>query len=121
VAVNCSPLARRNWPSFDLEGDILEVRFAPGEEGDRTGIGRNEDVTVFCNRKYSELHGLTVLAYSKLLALPPQPLTELNEAPVSVQKKVRALLKNQALQPFLSLENGKFRLHDVRVAELAAA
>ncbi|MGH7449803.1 MAG: hypothetical protein ACRENG_00505 [bacterium] len=107
--------------SYDLEGDILEVRFAPGEEGDRTGIGLNEDVTIFCNRKYSELHGLTVLAYSKLLSLPPQPLTELKEFPSSVQKKIRALLQNKALQPFLSLENGNLRLLDVRVAELAAA
>jgi hypothetical protein len=107
--------------SYDLEGDILEVRFAPGEEGDRTGIGLNDDVTIFCDRQYSELHGLTVLAYSKLLALPPQPLTELAEAPASVKQKVLALLKNKALQPFLSLENGNLRLHDVRVAELAAA
>lgn len=107
--------------SYDFEGDILEVRFAPGEEGNRTGIGLNEDVTIFCDRKYSEIHGLTVLAYSKLLALPPQPLTELNEAPTSVQKKVRAFLKSKALQPFLSLENGNLRLHDIRVAELAAA
>jgi hypothetical protein len=107
--------------SYDFEGDILEVRFAPGEEGNRTGIGLNEDVTIFCDRKYFELHGLTVLAYSKLLVLPPQPLTEFNEAPASVQKKVRALLTNKALQPFLSLENGNIRLHDVRVAELAAA
>lgn len=107
--------------SYDLEGDILEVRFALGEEDNRTGIGLNEEVTLFCDRKYSELHGLTVLAYSKLLALPPQPLTELNEAPASVQKKVRALLKNKALQPFLALANGGIRLHDIRVAELAAA
>jgi hypothetical protein len=107
--------------SYDFEGDILEVRFASGEEGNKTGIGLNEDVTLFCDRKYSELHGLTVLAYGKLLALPPQPLTELDEAPTSIQKRVHALLKNKALQPFLSLENDNLRLHDVRVAELAAA
>jgi hypothetical protein len=107
--------------SYDIEGDILEVRFAPGGEDNRTGIGLNEDVTLFCDRKYSELHGLTVLAYSRLLALPPQPLTELEEAPSSVQKKVRALLKSKQLQPFLSLENGNLHLHDVRIAQLAAA
>lgn len=107
--------------SYDIEGDILEVRFAPGVEGNRTGIGLNEDITLFCDHEYSELHGLTVLAYSRLLTLPPQPLTELKEAPSNVQKKVRALLKAKSLQPFLSLENGNLRLRDVRIAQLAAA
>jgi hypothetical protein len=106
--------------SYDQESDILEVRFAVGKKGDRTGIGINEDITLFCDHSFSELHGLTILAYSKLISLPPQPLTELNEAPPIIQEKVRNLLQCKNLQPFLSLENGDVRLHDVRVKQLAA-
>jgi hypothetical protein len=104
---------------YDQEGDILEVRFAAGEEGKRTGIGLNDDVTLFCDLDYSEIQGLTVLAYSKLVALPPQPASELEEAPFEVKEKVRALLQQEKLRPFLSLENGGVRLHDVRVGQLA--
>ena len=107
--------------SYDQEGDILEVRFTTGTMENRIGIGLNEDVTLFCDLNYSELHGLTVLAYSKLISHPPQPTTELNEAPDDIREKVRRLLQSKNIQPFLSLENGDIRLHDVRVAQLAAA
>ncbi|NUO81020.1 hypothetical protein HUU05_13150 [candidate division KSB1 bacterium] len=106
---------------YDQEGDILEVRFAAGKEGKRTGIGLNEDVTLFCDCDYSEIQGLTILAYSKLVALPPQSLSELEEAPCEVKEKVRKLLQGERLQPFLSLENDGLRLHDVRVTQLASA
>jgi hypothetical protein len=36
-------------------------------------------------------------------------------------KKIRKLLRSKTLQPFISIENGGLRLHDVRVAQLAAA
>ncbi len=106
---------------YDQEGDILEVRFAAGEEGKRTGIGLNEDVTLFCDADFSEVLGLTVLAYSKLVALPPQPLSELEEAPTEIKDRVRELLRTQILQPFLALENDGLHLHDVRVTQLAVA
>lgn len=79
--------------AYDQEGDILEVRFMAGKTGNRTGIGLNEGVTLFCDRDYSEIHGLTILAYSKLVSLLPQPLSELDEAPPEIQKNSQIAAK----------------------------
>lgn len=103
---------------YDIEGDILQVQFKPGKPDERTGIGLNEQITIFCDISYQNALGFIALAYSKLLVLPESPLNELNNAPENIQHKIKKLISKPPLNRFLYLVDDKVGLEDVRMSEL---
>jgi len=103
---------------YDEEGDILEVQFALGGQGKRTGISLTEQITIFCDTTFQNPLGFTALAYSKLLALPELYLDELSSAPQNIQKKIKQLISRSPLNHFLYLSENRIGLEDVRISEL---
>lgn len=106
--------------SYDPESDLLEVQFAriPGA---RTGIGLNDQITLFFDETLEHPLGLTATSYTKLLLLEKLPLNELQEAPDEIQKKVRHALQLQPLIRFLHLEGESAVLDDRRISELVSS
>jgi uncharacterized protein YuzE len=102
---------------YDPEGDLLEIQFARTTKASR-GIGLTDQITVFYDEDMEVLLGLTVTSYAKLLAHPRLPLTELLDAPESIQQKVRQSLQRLPLGRFLHLEGNVVELEDVRMSEL---
>ena len=104
--------------SYDPEGDLLEARFTSlGKE--RRGIGLTDQITLFCTPDLKRPLGLTIAAYTRLLAHPRLPLSELDNAPQEIQRSIRALLERPPLSHFIHLEGDTLRLADLRISELA--
>ena len=102
---------------YDPEGDLLEIQFGRTAQASR-GIGLTDQITVFYDEDMEAPLGLTATSYAKLLAHPRLPLTELLDAPVSIQQKVRQSLQRLPLGRFLHLEGDVVELEDVRMSEL---
>lgn len=102
---------------YDPEGDILEVQFKLGQPEKRTGIGLTDQITIFCDTSFQQALGFTALAYSRLIALPETPLTELNQMPQDIQDKIRKLIINSPLNRFFNLINGNIGLRDIKISE----
>ena len=105
---------------YDHEGDLLEVQFASSNTA-RRGIGLTDQITLFCDEHLQVPLGITAAAYSKLLAHPKLPLTELLEAPQDIQQKVLHLLQSPFLTRFIHLENDSIELEDFRMSELVSS
>jgi len=105
---------------YDPEGDLLEVQFAQSRKA-RRGIGLTDQLTLFCDEDLQVPLGFTATAYTRLLACPKLPLTELLEAPREIQQKVRHLLQHPLLTHFIRLENDIIELNDLRMSELTGA
>ena len=104
---------------YDEEGDLLEVQFKSGMADMRTGIGLTSQVTIFCDVTLQQPLGLTVLAYSKLLAFGEFEMDEWDRIPANEQPQVKQLISRYPLNRFLHLVNNKMRLEDVKISELA--
>ena len=102
---------------YDSEGDLLEISFTQTKRT-RRGIGLTDQITVFYDEDMEIPLGLTATSYAKLLAHPGLPLTELSEAPIDIQQKVRQSLQHQPLERFLHIEGDSVALGDIRMSEL---
>ncbi len=103
--------------SYDSDGDVLEVQFAQTTQG-RRGIGLTDQITLFYDENMEIPLGLTAISYAKLLALHRLPLTELLEAPIDIQQKVRLSLQHRPVQRFLHLNGDFIELEDIRMSQL---
>ena len=101
---------------YDHEGDLLEIQFVHSSKV-RRGIGLTEQITLFYDEDLQFPLGLTATSYSKLLAHPQLPLTELLEAPAEIQQKVRESLQNSPLTRFIHLEGDFVDLEDISISE----
>ena len=106
--------------SYDAEGDLLEIQFTQFPES-RRGIGLTEHITVFYDESIETPTGLTVVSYTKLLALSPLPLSELLDAPLQVQGKVKQSLRSHPLSRFIHLKGDSIALEDIRMSDLVHA
>ena len=106
--------------SYDPEGDLLEVQFTTSHIAPK-GIGLTDHITLFCDENFQLPLGLTAMAYTKLLAHPKLPLTELLEAPQDIQQKVRNLLQRSPLAQFIHIEDDSIGLEDFRMSELVTS
>ncbi|MBT5819253.1 MAG: hypothetical protein HOI25_13055 [Proteobacteria bacterium] len=80
---------------------LLHLLYLIGPQVNRGGLPNalaNGAMYFITRHFYMEIPlGLTVTPYAKLLAHPRRALTELSEAPVDIQKKVRQSLQHQPL------------------------
>ena len=106
---------------YDAEGDVLEIKFGSGMKDQRTGIGLTSQVTLFCDHRYERVLGLTIVAYSRLIALGAQPLSELSQAPAEIQEKVKNLLQTKPACLMLTIRNNDLQLEDLHVSKWVAA
>ena len=104
---------------YDEEGDLLEVQFKLGVADMRTGISLTSQITIFCDVTLQQPLGLTVLAYSKLLAYGEFVMDEWDRIPPKMQLQVKLLIARYPLNRFLHLANDKIKLEDVKISELA--
>ena len=103
--------------SYDPEGDLLEARFTSFRT-ERRGIGLTDQITLFCTPDLQTALGITVTAYTRLLAHPSLPLTELDDAPEEIQCRIRTLLEQSPLSYFIHLKGDTLHLADLRISEL---
>ena len=102
---------------YDTEGDLLEIQFSQTSKT-RRGIGLTEQITIFFDEHMTTPLALTVISYTKLLALSTHPLTELPDAPDEVQIMVKQFLQREPLSRFIHLKDENIELEDIRMSEL---
>ena len=92
--------------TYDEDGDILYIAFAPGEKG--TGIELNDHILLRLNKSERRAIGLTLLDYS-VLAQPTElgprsfPLTGLNELSDELRQLVLEVITKAPVNEVLSL------------------
>lgn len=92
--------------TYDEDGDILYIAFAPGEKG--TGIELNDHILLRLNKSERRAIGLTLFDYS-VLAQPTElgprsfPLTGLNELSDELHQLVLEVITKPPVNEVLSL------------------
>jgi len=92
--------------TYDEDGDILYIAFAPGEKG--TGIELNDHILLRLNKSERRAIGLTLLDYS-VLAQPTElgprsfPLASLNELSDELRQLVLEVITKAPVNEVLSL------------------
>ncbi len=92
--------------TYDEDGDILYIAFAPGEKG--TGIELNDHILLRLNKSEGRAIGLTVFDYSVLVQpteLGPRsfPLAGLNELSDELRQLVLEVITKAPVNEVLSL------------------
>lgn len=86
------------------EGDMLSITFGPkGRKG--KGYELSEHIYVRVDSSTYEPLGLTILSYSRLLALGEFPLSFWDELTPEEQETMRTILSNEPLSRFLNLKD----------------
>jgi uncharacterized protein YuzE len=92
--------------TYDEDGDILYIAFAPGEKG--TGIELNDHILLRLNKSERRAIGLTLFDYS-VLAQPTElgprsfPLAGLNELSGELRQLVLEVITRPPINEVLSL------------------
>jgi uncharacterized protein YuzE len=92
--------------TYDEDGDILYIAFAPGEKG--TGIELNDHILLRLNKSERRVIGLTLFDYS-VLAQPTEigprsfPLAGLNELSGELRQLVLEVITKAPVNEVLSL------------------
>lgn len=85
---------------YDPEGDMLSITFgAPGRKG--RGYELSDHIYIRIDLSTYEPLGLTILSYSKLLALGEISLTFWGDLTPEEQDMMRAILNNEPVNRFL--------------------
>ena len=86
------------------EGDMLSITFgAKGRKG--KGYELNEYIYIRIDSSSHEPLGLTILSYSKLLALDGFPLSFWNQLTTEDQNMMRSIFSSEPLNRFLNLKD----------------
>ena len=85
---------------YDPEGDMLSITFgAPGRKG--RGYELSEHIYIRIDLPTHEPLGLTILSYSKLLAVGEVSLSFWDDLTPKEQEMMRAILNNEPVNRFL--------------------
>lgn len=88
---------------YDPDGDMLSITFgAPGRKGQ--GYELSEHIYIRLEAKTQEPLGLTLLSYSKLVALGEVRLTGWGELSPERQDRMRAILSQEPVNRFLQFQ-----------------